>query len=348
MATLNNPHDKLFRETWSRKTEVRSFLTHYLPAELAQSLDLESLVICKDSFVAEQLQDWFSDILYMVNMHEQPVYLYLLFEHKSTPDRLVHLQLLEYMVQIWRLHLKQGGSDELPMILPIVIAHGQRRWHYGLHLSDLLSEPKELLRPYLPDFTFLLYDLVGWTDAEIHGTLLLRIVLWLLKHIFDDDFAAQTPELFRLLGELMREHRGTRLIEMIFRYLSNTTDTIKPEQIENLANQSPDPERRELIMTLAQQLEQRGYDKGLQQGLQQGRQEAILDGLCQAIEIGLQVKFGLDGLKLMPTIYAIRDPNYLRLIKNSIPTIQALTEIQALLPEQPSASSGEEYASHER
>ena len=42
---------------------------------------------------------------------------YLLFEHKSYHDKYVHLQILEYMVKIWRLHIKQhkGKSVNLPI-----------------------------------------------------------------------------------------------------------------------------------------------------------------------------------------------------------------------------------------
>ena len=61
---LNNPHDKLFKETWGDLENTRSFLTHFLPDNVLQVMDLSSLEICKDSFVEKELSDYYSDMLY--------------------------------------------------------------------------------------------------------------------------------------------------------------------------------------------------------------------------------------------------------------------------------------------
>lgn len=69
---LHNPHDKLFRETWSNLENVRSFLKHYLPADVLKLMDLQSLEISKDSFVEKELADYFSDMLYKVTLSGSP------------------------------------------------------------------------------------------------------------------------------------------------------------------------------------------------------------------------------------------------------------------------------------
>jgi predicted transposase/invertase (TIGR01784 family) len=63
---ITNPHDRLFRETWSSRETAEDFLLHYLPAEILSGTDLNSLEICKDSFIEEELKDYYSDILYKV------------------------------------------------------------------------------------------------------------------------------------------------------------------------------------------------------------------------------------------------------------------------------------------
>lgn len=103
---ITNPHDRLFRETWSNRETAADFLMNYLPAEILSVTDLESLEICKDSFIEEELKDYYSDILYRVAFDGEEGYIYLLFEHKSYADRLIFLQLLEYMIRIWRLLMK--------------------------------------------------------------------------------------------------------------------------------------------------------------------------------------------------------------------------------------------------
>src|SRR5690554_7109719 len=97
---LNNPHDKYFRESFSRKETVRSFIRQYLPSGVCRQLDLNKLEIVKDSFVDKELSEHFSDILYKTVISGKQSYLYLLFEHKSYIDHFTGFQLLRNMVKI--------------------------------------------------------------------------------------------------------------------------------------------------------------------------------------------------------------------------------------------------------
>ena len=58
MDNITNPHDKLFRETWSDKEVAADFLKNYLPEDVLPLTDLNSLEICKDSFVEDDLKDY--------------------------------------------------------------------------------------------------------------------------------------------------------------------------------------------------------------------------------------------------------------------------------------------------
>ena len=101
-----NPHDKVFRAAYSNKENARSLLTDKLPAKVLKLVDLDSMEISKDSFIEKDLADYYSDILYRVNLTGgNQGLIYVLFEHKSYYDKYVHLQLLEYMVKIWRLYI---------------------------------------------------------------------------------------------------------------------------------------------------------------------------------------------------------------------------------------------------
>ncbi len=83
--------------------------------------------ICKDSFIEKELADDYSDVLYTVNLAGRPGFVYILFEHKSWHDKYVRLQLLEYMVKIWRLFLKQQPEKQVKAPLPIIIPHSAFR-----------------------------------------------------------------------------------------------------------------------------------------------------------------------------------------------------------------------------
>jgi predicted transposase YdaD len=81
MDKVNNPHDKMIRETLSRKETAMDFFTNYLPENILAHMDMKSLEMTKDSFIEEDLADYYSDILYKVRLKDKPGFLYLLFEH---------------------------------------------------------------------------------------------------------------------------------------------------------------------------------------------------------------------------------------------------------------------------
>ena len=56
MDEVANPHDKLFRETWSDLATAKSFLQNYLPEAVLALTDLDTLEICKDTFVEKDLK----------------------------------------------------------------------------------------------------------------------------------------------------------------------------------------------------------------------------------------------------------------------------------------------------
>jgi len=93
MPEISNPHDLFFKELLSRPEGQRDFVANYLPAAVVAQLDLSSLEPTKDSFVDPKLQAHYSDLVFRVRLRSgRPAFLYLLFEHKSRPDRFAPLR----------------------------------------------------------------------------------------------------------------------------------------------------------------------------------------------------------------------------------------------------------------
>jgi predicted transposase/invertase (TIGR01784 family) len=70
---LSNPHDKFFKESFSRKEIARSFIKEYLPEPIQKQLNFKTLAIMKDSFIDKDLIENFTDILYRINISRKPV-----------------------------------------------------------------------------------------------------------------------------------------------------------------------------------------------------------------------------------------------------------------------------------
>jgi len=331
MRKTINPHDKLFREVWSDTGNARSFLAHYLPPEVLQITDLESLEICKDSFVEKDLREYFSDMLYKVGLAGLPGYVYLLFEHKSYPEKWVHLQLLEYMLKIWRLNLKEDNVAGLPVIIPLVLCHGRQSWPMDrARFSSLLTGPVEQLSTYIPDFSFVLYDLTRFSDEDIKGTIMARVVMLMFKYIFDPDVEDKLPGIFALMRELMGKETGLQYLEAVLRYLFSTVD-IPANRIKTIVEQSFSDKEGEFIMTLAERLHKEGFDKGIQQGLEQGLQKGMLQQSREAVIDILEMRFEIIPRSILVIINEINEPLILKTLHKKAVTVKSLDEFRHLI-----------------
>jgi predicted transposase/invertase (TIGR01784 family) len=107
---IQNPHDRFFKETFGKVEVAKDFLNNYLPENIIKVIDVDTLEPQKDSFVNEELQEGFSDLLFKANINNREGYIYFLFEHKSYTSKDIAFQLLKYMVEIWEAKSKKRKS----------------------------------------------------------------------------------------------------------------------------------------------------------------------------------------------------------------------------------------------
>jgi predicted transposase/invertase (TIGR01784 family) len=321
-----NPHDKVFRQVYSNKENARSLLADKLPDKVLKLVDLDTLEISKDSFIEKELADYYSDILYRVMLKDgNQGFIYVLFEHKSYYDKFVHLQLLEYMVKIWRLYIKQHKEppDYLPIVIPLLVCHAGKEWPENTErLKFLLSGPVEELAGYIPDFAFELYDLHRYSDDQIKGNILSRVVLLLFKYIRDPDLPQKLPGILALMQKLMEKETGLQWLEVVIRYLASARekDELSWKQIKDIAEKAISEEAGRYVMTLE--------EKTKNEGRLEGKLEGKLEGLKEGIELGIALKFPGDIDTVMAKVNKIDDLGTLKEIKE---TAQDISEIMALL-----------------
>lgn len=228
MSRPVNPHDAFFKVSLSQPETALAFLRHYLPAPLADLLDLSWIDVAKDSFVDADLSEHFSDLLYLVRRSAGgQAFVYVLVEHKSHPDPFVALQLLRYMVRIWEKARREG--QPLWPILPVVVYHGGGEWSAPQRFQESLDVP-DALAAFVPQFDYWLCDLSHFQDGDLRGPPALRVALWALKSIFREDLRERLPALHQLLQELTSEGRGTDSLRPVLGYLVAAADRSKVQK----------------------------------------------------------------------------------------------------------------------
>ena len=123
---LAHPHDKFFKDAFSRVQTVQSFIGHYLLPKEAALIDLSTLEAVKDSHINPELLELFSDAVYAASTPDKTERVYLLFEHKSYPDPMVGVQLEKNIGMVLQYHQRQHAGEGIPVIFTTVICHGKK------------------------------------------------------------------------------------------------------------------------------------------------------------------------------------------------------------------------------
>jgi predicted transposase YdaD len=265
------PHDSLFRFVFGKPVHAASELRAVLPAPLVNRLDLASLHPVNGSFVDEELKNRHADVLMRTRLDGREAFVYVLIEHQSSPDRMMPLRMLRYLMRIWDRFLEENPrAKRLPMIVPLVVYQGSRRWTYPVELSELLDVDPEIARlagSFLPQFRFVLDDLTKLDQAALRArpvTTPVRLTVRLLRIVpthTGDAVAAIDPDDIDDLRDTLRYPDWRELMTAFLTYIESGSETPK-HRLAWLAAQIG-PEAEEVYMTTADMLRAEGAARTL-------------------------------------------------------------------------------------
>lgn len=123
---MHTAHDRLFRYVFSETEHARGLLAELVPSAVRDRIDWAPLRHLPGTFVAPELDQRHADVLFHVEIAGRPVLLYVLLEHQSQPDPIMPLRVLGYAVRVMEQHLREQGPKRVPLVLPIVVHHGDK------------------------------------------------------------------------------------------------------------------------------------------------------------------------------------------------------------------------------
>ncbi len=289
-----NRHDALFRDLVSEPSRAASLLTDYLPPKVAHLLDLKApLEAVKGSFVDEAARTSQCDALFRVRLKDgKDARLYVLLEHKSQVDAATPLQLLGYMVNIWRREIERSKSERsksksgrirLPVIIPLVFYHGRGRWTAERSVPDMIDVPDELtegLESFVREFAYVVHDLGVMAPDRPSTSPEVRSALLALRFAFAEEVP---PDLLDVIMDGLLA--GSDFERHIVRYMTEQKGLTLPLLEASLRRTKPD--HWEVLMgTIAQAWVEQGRAEGLEKGIERGRTEGIERGRAEGIERG--------------------------------------------------------------
>ena len=268
----NKPHDSLFKSVFQQPENAAAELKHVLAPEQVSAIDWSTLALEPGSYVDEKLADQHSDLLFSASARTsgERVYVYLLFEHRSSPAPKMALQLLGYMVRIWDRFSEANKASSLPLIIPAVLAHAPGGWTSPTRFSELFSPRLGMLADaVLPDFTYAVDDLQRTDDAGLRRRAVAhqaRLALWLMRDARDS--ALLLRRLIDWVGEiedLARMPGGARALAPLLRYITLVAPDLQLAQIRAIL-EGRAPTAENITMTIAEQLRAEGRTEGKTEG----------------------------------------------------------------------------------
>lgn len=281
------PHDATFRQFLTQPEIARDFMELHLPAELRAVCDLSTLKLESGSFVEDDLRQYFSDVLYSLKTAQgDDGYVHVLIEHQSSPDKHMAFRLLRYAVAAMQRHL-EAGHKKLPLVIPVLFYTGKRRpYPYSTRWLDDFTDPALANRLYITAFP--LVDVTIIPDEEIAEHRSMAALTLLQKHIHQRDLAELVD---KLVPVLLAGYLSSSQVVSLIHYIVQAGETADAEAlVRELAHRVP--QHGDALMTIAQQLEQKGMEKGIQLGREEGRSEGEREATLKIARTMLQS--GLD------------------------------------------------------
>ena len=276
------PHDALFKSVFQHPENASAELEHLLAPEFVSTIDWSTLAVEPGTYVDQALGETRSDLLFSARLtaSRERVLVYLLFEHRSSPEPKMALRLLGYMVSIWERFADQHQDEPLPLIIPAVLAHAPGGWKAPTRFCALFSPNLgSLAHEVLPDFSYVVDDLHRTSNADLRRrTLALqaRLTLWLMRDARDATrLLRQIVHWLPDIEALAQLPNGERALEPLLRYIALVSPDLQLEQIRAILEDHA-PTAEGITMTIAEKLMAEGRAKGRAEGEAKGKAEAVV------------------------------------------------------------------------
>ena len=137
----HDKHDKLMKSILKNKKEMSKVINNFL--ELNELVKEENLIKYTNSYINRKYKSNEADIVYKLKNKE----IYFLIEHQSTVDSRMPYRILNYCIDIiqeWCKTNRNRRISKYPVVVPIVIYTGDRKWNVPINFKDILLLVQQL------------------------------------------------------------------------------------------------------------------------------------------------------------------------------------------------------------
>lgn len=297
MSTI---HDKGYKYLFSNPLIVKELLQSFVTMDWVHHIDFTKAETIDKSYVTDQYKEYEADIIYKLYFKDGELYLYLLIEFQSTVDRFIAFRMLQYIMELYRELIYKHNSKTLPVVFPILIYNGDKKWTAPLSLQELITLPAVLKQceTYIPHFRY--YPIIenAIDKKTLHNMMNVISTVFLLGTGDAEEFFKTVDRIRELLHIYDNEPLLLRtLLCWLLQYLQSHGMVVETTNFLSMIDKP-----REAGTMLARALEKikndlrkEGFSQGLQVGMIKGKKVGIKEGIQKGIQRGIQ-KGMKDGL----------------------------------------------------
>jgi predicted transposase/invertase (TIGR01784 family) len=282
-------HDYGYSYLFEDPEMVYQLLATCVDESWAKELVIEGLEPMNTNLVDKRLIRRQDDVLLRAKLRGREVFVLIVLEFQSKPDRFMTLRLLNYQCLVWlalveRSRRAKGEPTlrELPPIFPVVLYNGERAWNEPRRLEDLVADA-DLgdLTAYVPRYTHHLIEEHSFPRARLEEVRNLISALFTLEgasQLSLEERTAKVSEWIHAVAEANPKlvARFMNWVQARFHDDNRRKGEVRAEDIQ--APGGIDTMLETAIKKRAEKERQAGREEGIQEGIREGIQEGHLVG----------------------------------------------------------------------
>ncbi len=167
-------HDSGYKLLFSYPYLVESLIRGFVPGSWIGNLDFSSLEPVREAHPSDEIGVRYNDMIWRLRWRDSGewIYIYLMLEFQSTVQQFMAVRVFDYDGGLYRQivrALRPKHDDKLPIVLPLVLYRGDRKWTAKQDVFDLIAPAPAEIAPYLPHLRYLLLDVNALPVDELES-----------------------------------------------------------------------------------------------------------------------------------------------------------------------------------
>ena len=264
---MRQKHHNWFVRIFSYPAVVEDLLRSFVHEDFVKELDFKSLKKLDPNFIPASEKSRHADVIYEINSHGQPSYIYLFIEFQSTIDWFMPLRMARYALEFYDELRRSRNLKFFHPSFSILIYNGDPEWYAPERFSELIhssSVPKE----YMPEFKYFKIAINEISKRDLVRLRNAASAVFYIENSNPVELNKNWGELVSILKVVINRTWGTEIIQDI---INRIFQIYKIDENSKLIRGIDDlGEVKNMLETRAQKWEREVWEKGREEGIEKG------------------------------------------------------------------------------